>query len=80
MATRHILRIELSEVAHALLVTTTKRCGMTQVAMMSQLITWFAEQPELMQMAILGRYPREVEKDLAKLILKRMIRALDSLP
>lgn len=40
--------------------------------MMSRLVEWFAGQPELIQAAVMGRYPGEIEADVAKLILKKM--------
>jgi hypothetical protein len=49
-----------------------RRHGMTQVTMMSRMVEWFAEQDQTIQAAVLGRYPSEIESDVAKLILKRM--------
>jgi hypothetical protein len=72
MAKRFIMRIELSGAAKQKLGAMSDRHGMTQVAMMSRLVEWFASQGELIQSACLGRYPSEVEPDVAKLILKRM--------
>lgn len=45
---------------------------MTQVAMTSRLIEWFTGTSELIQAAVLGAYPVEIQSDIAKLILKRM--------
>ena len=72
MSRRFIMRIELTAVAKQKLCTLSDRHGMTQVAMMSRLVEWFAGQSELIQAAALGRYPAEIESDIAKLILKRM--------
>jgi hypothetical protein len=72
MSRRFIMRIELSAGAKQKLTTLSDRHGMTQVAMMSRLVEWFAGQNELIQAAALGRYPGEIEGDVAKLILKRM--------
>jgi hypothetical protein len=72
MAKRFIMRIELSGPAKSKLSTLSDRHGMTQVAMMSRVVEWFASQGDLIQSAVLGRYPSEVEPDVAKLILKRM--------
>lgn len=69
---RFIIRIELTESAKTKLTQLSDHNGMTQVSIMSRLVTWFAEQPELIQAAVLGRYPKEIEQDVAKLILKRM--------
>ena len=72
MAKRFIMRIELTGSAKQKLATLSDRHGMTQVAMMSRVVEWFAAQGELIQSACLGRYPSEIEPDVAKLILKRM--------
>jgi hypothetical protein len=47
------------------------RHGMTQVAMMSRLVEWFANQDELLRPAVLRHYPQDIEAEVAKLILKR---------
>ena len=72
MSRRFIMRIELTGSAKQKLATLSDRHGMTQVAMMSRVVEWFASQNELIQSAVLGRYPGEIEGDVAKLILKRM--------
>jgi hypothetical protein len=45
---------------------------MTQVSLMSRLVEWIAEQPPVIQAAILGMYPDDVRAELAKLILRHM--------
>jgi hypothetical protein len=72
MSRRFIMRIELTGAAKQKLATLSDRHGMTQVAMMSRLVEWFAGQNELIQGAVMGHYPGEIEADVAKLILKRM--------
>lgn len=72
MSRRYIMRIELTGASKQKLSTLSDRHGMTQVAMMSRLVEWFAGQPELIQAAVMGRYPGEIEADVAKLILKKM--------
>lgn len=72
MARRFIMRIELTGPAKQKLSTLSDKHGMTQVAMMSRLVEWFASQNELIQSAMIGRYPDEIEQDIAKLILKKM--------
>jgi hypothetical protein len=69
---RFIMRIELTGPAKQKLSTLSDRHGMTQVAMMSRLVEWFASQNELIQGAVMGHYPGEIAADVAKLILKRM--------
>jgi hypothetical protein len=72
MAKRFIMRIELSGPAKQKLSNLSDRHGMTQVAMMSRLVEWFANQAEPIQAATVGRFPTDVEADVAKLLLKRI--------
>jgi len=71
---RVIMRIELTPSAKALLTDLCDRTGMTQVAVMSRITEWFSNQNALIQGAILGHYPTPIESDVAKLILKKMIK------
>ena len=72
MAARIIVRIELTPDAKRRLMDISKRFGMTQISATSRLVEWFAGQSELVQAAILGQYPSEIESDVARLILQRM--------
>jgi hypothetical protein len=72
MASRVIVRIELTPSAKTRLNGLSDKKGMTQVAMLSRLVEWFANQSDLIQAAVLGQYPVEIESDVAKLILKHM--------
>jgi hypothetical protein len=67
-----IVRLEITPPAKKELEQLAERSGMTQVAMTSRIIEWFAGQSELIQAAILGHYPPEIQADIAKLILSRM--------
>jgi hypothetical protein len=69
---RVIIRIELRPEAKKMLDDLCEKAGMTQVSLMSRLVEWVAEQPEIIQAAILGHYPDEIKQDLAKLILRHM--------
>jgi hypothetical protein len=66
------MRIELTGPAKNKLATLSDKHGMTQVAMMSRLVEWYAGQNELIQGAVMGHYPSEIQGDVAKLILKKM--------
>ena len=66
------MRIELSPVSKKKLSTLSDHHGMTQVAMMSRLVEWFAAQPEEIQAAVVGRYPEKIAPDIARMLLKRM--------
>jgi hypothetical protein len=72
MKKRIIVRLELSQTAKKALEETCERNGMTQVAVSSRLVEWFHQQSDMLQAAILGHYPKELESDIAKLILQRM--------
>jgi hypothetical protein len=72
MGARIIVRIELTPKAKDGLNETSDTFGMTQVAMLSRLVEWFANQEPIVQSGIMGHYPPEIEVDVAKLILKRM--------
>jgi hypothetical protein len=66
------MRIELTGPAKNKLSSLSDKHGMTQVAMMSRLVEYFAGQNELIQSAMIGRYPEEMEPDIARLILRKM--------
>jgi hypothetical protein len=72
MAGRIVVRLELTKDAKNRLGDISKRTGMTQVAVSSRLFEWFAKQSELIQAAVLGQYPSEIEADVAEMILKRI--------
>lgn len=72
MASRIIVRIELTPNAKDRLNELSDRAGMTQVAMLSRLVEWFANQSEMIQAAVMGHYPIDIQADIAKLILKKL--------
>lgn len=72
MAKRIIMRIELTSSAKEALQNFADRAGMTQFAITSRMVEWFALQPETIQSAVLRRYPSDIEPEVAKLLLKKM--------
>jgi hypothetical protein len=72
VASRIILRIELTPSAKEALNSLTDQAGMTQVALLSRLVEWFSHQTDMIQSAVLGQYPSEIQADIAKLIMKQM--------
>jgi hypothetical protein len=72
MRRRVIIRLELTPQAKKALEDVCDHNGMTQVAVSSRLVEWFAQQSDMLQAAILGHYPKDIERDIAELILKRM--------
>jgi hypothetical protein len=65
------MRIELTPSAKESLQKFADQAGMTQFAITSRLVEWFALQPETIQSAVLRRYPPEIEVDIAKMLLKK---------
>jgi hypothetical protein len=72
MASRIVVRLELTKEAKNRLAEISKRTGMTQVSVSSRLFEWFSKQTELLQAAVLGQYPKEIESEVAEMILKRV--------
>lgn len=75
MQTRVVMRIELTPQAKQRLTDLCQEKGMTQVRVASQLVDWFANQPPMIQAAILGHYPREIEDYVFKLILSKLAKS-----
>lgn len=71
MASRIIVRIELTAPAKKSLETLTEKEGMTQVAMLSRLVEWLAHQPAAIQSAVLAQNSSETRTETAKLIIKQ---------
>jgi hypothetical protein len=74
MASRIIMRIELTPKAKEHLEQISERQGMTQVAMLSRVIEWYARQPEVIQRIIVGHMPPEIQRDVARLVLQKLIK------
>jgi len=72
MSKRVIMRIELSPSAKKKLTDFSKNRGMTQVAVASRLVEWFAKQPDAIQAGVMGQYPSELTPDIAEMILESM--------
>jgi hypothetical protein len=72
MSKRCIMRIEVFPRVPGSLADVTDRVGSTQVAVVSRLLEWFVSQPDVTQTAILGLYPRDIQKELPKMIIERM--------
>jgi hypothetical protein len=71
-AKRVVMRVELTGPAKQKLDEVTDLTGMTQIQVMSRMIEWFTGQSELIQANVLGRYPVEIQDEVARLILRRM--------
>lgn len=73
MSRRAIMRIELNENAKKQLEVLSERHGMTQIALMSRLVEYFASQSSSVQSAMIGRYPAAMRSTVAKLLIKQMV-------
>ena len=72
MASRIIMRIELSSGAKRKFEGTPYALGMTQLAVTNKLVEWFVDQNEELQASILGLYPTGIAPDITTTLLKRM--------
>lgn len=69
---RIVFRIQLTHEAKKRLLDISDQLGITQIAITSRLVEWFASQPDVVQAGILGLYPDLIKQDIATLILERM--------
>jgi hypothetical protein len=69
---RIILRVDLTPDAKARLSDVCDKSGMTQVAMLSRVVEWFARQPNGVQQLIVGHIPKEMHPDVARLVLENL--------
>jgi hypothetical protein len=65
MRKRYVMPVELTEPAMKAVEGMSDHHGMTQVAIMSRLVDWFAAQEELIQSAVLGRF-RALSEELIR--------------
>lgn len=72
MKKRVVFRIQLTLDAKKRLLDISDQLGITQIAITSRIVEWFAGQPDLIQAAILGLYPDLIKQDVATLILNRL--------
>jgi hypothetical protein len=66
------MRIEVFPGVPESLAGVTERVGSTQVSVVSRLLEWFVNQPDVTQAAILGLYPGDIQKELSKMIIERL--------
>ena len=72
MKKRVVFRIQLTLEAKKRLLDISDQLGITQIAITSRIVEWFASQPDLIQAAIVGLYPDLIKQDVATLILNRL--------
>ena len=76
-AKRVVIRIQLDADAKVRLDQLCDKRGMTQIAVMSRLVTWFSRQNDVIQTAVLGGLAPEDLAELSKLMLKRIAKGQD---
>lgn len=72
MAQRFIMRIELTGPAMKSVQDLSDRHGMTQLAMMSRLVEFFATRDELLQSSMMARLPQEMDAEIQKRLLRSL--------
>jgi len=73
MTDRDIIKIAISPKSKQAIDDTCDRYGMSQIELASRLYTWFADQDEVLQAAVLGILPKDVEADVARMALERVV-------
>jgi hypothetical protein len=71
-AKRAVIRLQLDVSAKQALDKLCERRGMTQIAVLSRLVRWFADQDEVVQASVLGLMSDGSLGELANLLLKRL--------
>jgi hypothetical protein len=69
---RFITRIELTKPTQTALRDVTELAGMTQVQVLSRLVSWFAQQDEIMRGIILGQVPAAMQSSAAEMFMRRL--------
>ncbi len=69
---RFTMRIQLDREAREALLELCERTGMTQIAVMSRVLSWFSKQNEVIQSRVLGGLSDETVAELAKQMLTKM--------
>ncbi len=69
--TQAAARLQLDPAAKRALDTLCERRGMTQIAMLARLVSWFGKQDEVVQASVLGLLSDEALADLAHVLVQR---------
>lgn len=72
MSQRQIIKIAVSPAAKQAIESVCDRYGMSQIEMASRLYTWFADQDEPTQAAVLDLLPKKLAPDIAHLVLEQL--------
>src|SRR4051794_41342649 len=71
-AKRAVIRLQLDLAAKQALDKLCERRGMTQIAVLSRLVKWFANQDEIVQASVLNLLSEAHLGDLSQILLKRL--------
>lgn len=63
---------ELDDAGKQLLEDASRWSRLSQAFVMTSLVAWFAGQSQGVQGLVLNRYPKEIRKDIARLLLKKL--------
>jgi hypothetical protein len=71
-AKRAVIRLQLDITAKQALDKLCERRGMTQIAVLSRLVKWFANQDEIVQASVLNLMSEERLGDLSRMMVQSM--------
>jgi hypothetical protein len=69
---QYTMQLNLRKETLAKLTALHKRTKIPKVQIGNRVLDWFAEQPELMQLTILGVFSEDDQRDVTRLLLERM--------
>lgn len=72
MPSRIVVRMELPADVMARIAQVCQRKGMTQLAVSSRVVEWFARQPSHVQTAILRNLPAKPSGEVARLVMQHV--------
>ena len=74
MSLRRQFRMSTTPRAKQMVEQIAARRGMTEQAVISRLVEWFARQDEMLQLGIIGQWPDAHDEALARLAIKSLVR------
>ena len=77
MKKRVVFRIEIFAESRDRMLRLSEDLGITQIAIASRVVVWFANQPDLIQAGILGLYPDLIKQDVPTLVMQRLAEGKD---
>jgi hypothetical protein len=77
---RAVIRLAMESASKKQVDDVCKERGMTQIAVLSRLVKWFASQDEMVQASILGLLSEQMVGDVSKRLLDRLQEAAGKSP